>query len=154
MLASVRRGAMLLALALVVPNTASARALNDEPCADERYEACDTSRPAPSIGLTPDSPRAGGPATLMAYSPGRGISYAWDLDADGAFDDGIGASVASSFTAGDRRARVRATTRTAGSAMPRWPSACMPNNEPPTGELAYARSEPRVGQEIQVAGWG
>jgi hypothetical protein len=45
---------------------------------------------------------------LSAASPGRGVSFAWDLDGDGGFDDGAGARVVSAFPLGASVVRVRA----------------------------------------------
>src|SRR3954454_18982590 len=70
---------------------------------------CAARRPAPQISVAPDAPRAGAPLDLSAASWGRGLSCAWDLDDDGACDDGTGASAHPPFTAGSHRVRLRAT---------------------------------------------
>ncbi|HEY6886529.1 MAG TPA: PKD domain-containing protein, partial [Solirubrobacter sp.] len=70
---------------------------------------CDTRRPSPSMSVSPPAPHAGSPVVLNASSPGRGVSYAWDLDGDGAFDDAVGADVSRTFPAGTATVAVRAT---------------------------------------------
>ena len=50
-----------------------------------------TRRPSPSIRVQPAAPRAGTTVVLTATSPGSGLTHAWDLDGDGAFDDAAGA---------------------------------------------------------------
>ena len=69
---------------------------------------CDARRPAPSMVVRPASPRAGTPVVLSATSPGRGVTFAWDLDADGAFER-TGATVSTVFAAGPHPVAVRAT---------------------------------------------
>ena len=69
---------------------------------------CDGRRPDPAIALSAPAPRAGASVVLSAASPGRGVSFAWDLDGDGAFDDAAGASVVHAFAAGSSLVRVRA----------------------------------------------
>ena len=69
---------------------------------------CDARRPAPSMVVRPATPRAGTPVVLSATSPGRGVTFAWDLDADGAFER-TGATVSSVFAAGPHPVAVRAT---------------------------------------------
>src|SRR4029079_8751966 len=70
---------------------------------------CAARRPVPAIYASPSAPRAGAPVTLSADSPGRGLTYKWDLDHDGAFDDATGAGTPATFTAGNHRVRVQAT---------------------------------------------
>ena len=66
---------------------------------------CDARRPSPSIDAAPAAPHAGSPVVLSAASPGRGVTYAWDLDGDGAYDDGTGARIITTSAT----AAVRAT---------------------------------------------
>src|SRR5690349_8911948 len=100
MVCLLRLGVALVLAALAVPATAAAQGAGDDqyaslgclsPQADEPNGPCDARRPVPAVWLTPASPRAGAPVRLAASSPGRGVAFAWDLDEDGAFDDGTGA---------------------------------------------------------------
>ncbi|HEY6887480.1 MAG TPA: hypothetical protein VI300_06865, partial [Solirubrobacter sp.] len=100
------RVALLLAVCSVfaAPSVAaaSAGAGDDQyaplPCTSAALDVdgtggCDARRPVPEIRTTPAAPRAGGAVELFARSPGRGVTFAWDLDDDGAFDDGDGATL-------------------------------------------------------------
>src|SRR5204862_7952502 len=53
-----------------------------------------------TVQVAAPAPEAGGPytvtegasLTLAGSAPGTGVSFAWDLDDDGAFDDAVGAT--------------------------------------------------------------
>jgi hypothetical protein len=62
-----------------------------------------------SIRTTPSTPRVDRPVELTASSAGRRFTYDWDLDGDGTFGDGSGATVSRVFPAGPRTVSVRAT---------------------------------------------
>ena len=72
-----------------------------------------TGNQAPTAHFTvaPEFPRAGAPATFTANATdadGTIGSYAWDLDGDGAFDDGTGATAQTTYPAvGARTVRLR-----------------------------------------------
>lgn len=74
----------------------------------------------PVITATPAPPQPGAPYELRAAATdpeGTALTYAWDLDADGAYDDGTGESVSRVFPAtGDLVVRVRATDADGGAA--------------------------------------
>src|SRR4051794_35553452 len=74
---------------------------------------CDARRPAPQISVAPDAPRAGAPVELTASSWGRGLTYAWDLDDDGAFDDGTGTTRSPHSRPAAAACACRRPTRTA-----------------------------------------
>ena len=68
--------------------------------------------PVPSAISLPASPGAGQPVTLLSnsYDPdGYIASFAWDLDSDGAYDDGGGSSISTSFPAGRHAVGLRVT---------------------------------------------
>ena len=166
MLASVRRSALVaLVSLLVVPSVASAQR---EPgggyddyeslgCSSERIVVksgrCDSRRPAPEVFSTPSAPRAGAPVQLRAASAGRGLTFAWDLDDDGAFDDATGATVSRSFPAGNPRVRVRATDDDGRTGETTTTLHVHATNLAPTGALSFNRSNPRVGQPVTVSGY-
>jgi PKD repeat protein len=67
--------------------------------------------PAADFAVTPEFPRAGAPATFTASATdadGTIGSYAWDLDGDGAFDDGAAQTAQITYPAvGARSVRLR-----------------------------------------------
>lgn len=73
----------------------------------------------PAITAIPAAPRPGAQFALGAAATdpeGTALTYAWDLDGDGAFDDGTGATVDTTFPAtGDLVVRVRATDADGGA---------------------------------------
>jgi hypothetical protein len=104
--------ALLLAVVLV-PSPASAQDPEAPGCSSDliwvKNGRCDANRPVPDIAVTPELPRAGKPVKLTADSYGRGVTYAWDLDGDGAFDDANGGSATTTLGAGTHTVRARAT---------------------------------------------
>jgi hypothetical protein len=89
----------LTLLCLLVPASAAAQNL----------------RPDASFSFSPSDPRAGESVTFSSSScdpDGRLREQVWDLDGDGAFDDGRGKSVTRSYsTQGIRRVGLRVTDR-------------------------------------------
>lgn len=75
---------------------------------------------APAVTSLPASPAPGEALELRATATdpeGTDLTFAWDLDGDGAFDDATGAILATTFPiAGDLVARVRATDADGGTA--------------------------------------
>jgi hypothetical protein len=68
--------------------------------------------PVPSILTLPVAPAAGQQVTLLSnsYDPDGYIAkFAWDVDDDGAFDDGGGSSVSTSFGSGRHRIGLQVT---------------------------------------------
>jgi hypothetical protein len=71
---------------------------------------CRAARPLPLVWMSVTSPKAGKPVDLVAGSDGRGLTFAWDLDGDGVFDDATGDTVSGHrFAAGYRGVGVRVT---------------------------------------------
>jgi hypothetical protein len=113
--------AVLLALAAALPAVAPARE--------------DSARPSPSIRVQPAAPRAGTVVVLTATSPGEGLTHAWDLDGDGAFDDGAGARVTTTPAAGTRTVAVRSTDSSGVVGSERRTFAVHAANSRPSGRL-------------------
>jgi hypothetical protein len=127
---------------VAVPAWSSAR---DDVVCDSSVAAvgrCDARRPSPSIVAVPAAPHAGSPVVLTAASGGRGVTYAWDLDGDGAFDDGSGARLVRPFEAGARTVAVRATDEDGrvGSEVMTLPVHAA--NSPPGGRFRVAVPSP------------
>ena len=103
----------VLAAGLALPAAAPAQVDESAGCDSQtlffKNGLCDGHRPNPAIAVTPPLPRAGQPVTFTADSYGRGLTYAWDLDDDGAYDDATGPVVKPTLGAGSHRVRVRAT---------------------------------------------
>jgi hypothetical protein len=75
--------------------------------------------PVPSMVALPTAPAAGQQVTFLSnsYDPDGFIaSYAWDLDDDGAFDDGTGSSVSAVFGAGRHTVGLRVVDDSGDSA--------------------------------------
>jgi PKD repeat protein len=75
--------------------------------------------PVPSVVTLPAAPAPGQQVTFLSnsYDPDGFIAgYAWDIDNDGAFDDGTGASVSASFSAGRHTVGLRVTDDSGDSA--------------------------------------
>jgi len=110
---------------------------------------CDNARPVPVIGTLPTQPRAGGPLQLQAFSAGSGVTFAWDLDDDGAFDDAVGATVDRSL-ATDTRVRVRATDADGRTGTAVRPIDVHAGDRAPTAWLTTDVSHPRIGASFEV----
>jgi PKD repeat protein len=141
---------LVTSLALLVALLAAAPAVADDGCSSEQSPGsrCDVSRPQVSLAATPASPHAGAQVKLTATGSGRGITYAWDLDEDGEFDDATGAEVTHSFAVGAPRVGVRVTDwegRTAAEARTLEVHA---GDRPPSGSLMLGPPAPRVGGDV------
>jgi hypothetical protein len=103
-------GLFLTGLALLSA-TAGAQAVTS-PCETEaalNESLCRAGRPLASIRMSAASPHAGSLIDLDALGDGRRITFAWDLDGDGDYDDATGKTVTRAFTTGMRTVGVRAT---------------------------------------------
>ena len=76
---------------------------------DLRDGPCRTDRPLPSFWVSSTSPKAGRSVDFTAASAGRGVTFAWDFDGDGLYDDGTGKYPRQIFPAGAREIGVEAT---------------------------------------------
>src|SRR4051794_16595238 len=158
-----RRGVLsllVLGALFAVPSVASAQRggydYESFGCSSERVSVkngtCDASRPAPSISAMPTLPLAGGPVKLTADSPGRGLTYAWDLDDDGAFDDAVGAEATTTFaTAGSKRVRVRATDEDGRTGEATQTLQVHVTNLKPQAIAYVTPNSPRAGQPVAVS---
>jgi PKD repeat protein len=143
----------LVAALAAMPATARAGGCSSEQGADPGTR-CDVSRPQVAIAATPATPHAGGDVTLRANGSGRGLTYAWDLDDDGAFDDATGAQVTRSFTAGTPRVSVRVTDWEDRTAAETRTLNVHAGDRPPTGTLMFTTPSPRVGGDVDAIAQG
>ena len=91
---------------------------------------------------------------MTASSRGRGLTYAWDLDNDGAFDDATGQTVSHTFSAaGEAVVRVQATDEDGrvGGTLRRI--AVHAGNRAPSVAFSVPGTA-RTGQQILVSGFG
>src|SRR5689334_15768893 len=170
MLVVIRRVAALLVVLLgvcVLPSVASAQRgpgnggggydYEDFGCVSERILVkngrCDNRRPAPGILASPSLPRAGGPLKLSAVSDGRKLTFAWDLDNDGEFDDATGAEVSRTLAA-SQTVRLRAVDEDGRTGSTSKTIAVHANNLKPTGELYATPVLPKAGQDVAFSAYG
>src|SRR4051794_15836375 len=153
-----RRGAAFLVALCALIAVPAARADDSAGCSSLLVTVtngrCDARRPAPQITVAPDAPRAGAPLDLTATSWGRGLSYAWDLDDDGAFDDGTGATAHPTFTAGSHRVRVQATDEDGRTGQAAQTFTVHATNLRPGGSLEVTPTAPFAGQAVHVEASG
>jgi PKD domain len=89
-------------------------------------------------------PASGGaPLTVQldgTASTGRGLTYAWDLDGDGQFDDATGARPSASFPAGTYSVRVQVTDASGVAAVSAPLTVTAEVTQPPPGVASSAPS--------------
>jgi hypothetical protein len=88
--------------------------------------------PVASIRTVPVVPVEGEPVELIGSSPGRGISYSWDLDGDGTFGDAAGATVRKTLPVGTYTVGVRATDGSGRTSTETRSVTVASRNSPPT----------------------
>ncbi len=101
-----------------------------------------------------------GPAPLTVAFDGRGstdpnsdpLTYAWDLDADGAFDDATTAQTSRTYTTdGSVNVRLRVTDPSGASHVSPTTTITI-GNDPPVAVIDTATNDWRVGQLIEFTG--
>jgi PKD repeat protein len=123
---------------------------------DERgySDLCRAERPTVEIFSSVDSPRAGAVVPLEAYASGREVTFAWDLDDDGQFDDATGGTASRSFAAGTARVSVRATDEDGRTASETRTFEVHAGNRRPVVSVSAFPAAPSVGQQIDVSAYG
>ncbi|WP_028067287.1 PKD domain-containing protein [Solirubrobacter soli] len=109
---------------------ATAAAAVKSPC-DDDYWLCHADTPTAYIATDPPSPRANKDVELYAGGAGRGLSFAWDLDGDGAFDDGTADTLTYRFAAGTRNVGLQVTDQFGRTATERRTFLVDNVNRPP-----------------------
>ena len=111
-----------------------------------------TGNQGPEAGFTvsPEFPRAGAPATFTATAtdPDGVASYAWDLDGDGAFDDGAAETAQITFPAvGARTVRLRVRDNL-GLATTVTKQVTVVEAGKPVAFFSYAPEKPATASEV------
>jgi PKD repeat protein len=108
--------------------------------------------PLAAFSYSPASPNPREPVTLTSTStdpddPGTPPSVAWDLDNDGAFDDGTTPQVVKSFTSpGNRTVHLKVTDVDGGQDIESI--AIVVGNRPPTASFDFRPAAPLAGQLV------
>jgi hypothetical protein len=142
---------LALVAALVAAAPAPARAEN--PCTAET-SLCENARPMPEIDAAPATPRAGAAISLTAKSPGRGLTFAWDLDGDGAYDDATGSTASPVLAEGTPTVGVRATDDAGRAATLRQSIPVHAGNLAPSGAIEATPESAQPGEPVTVKATG
>ncbi|WP_270042571.1 hypothetical protein [Solirubrobacter ginsenosidimutans] len=113
-------------------------------------DLCRSERPLVSIQMSAASPRAGSIVKLTASSDGRRVTYAWDLDGDGTFDDAVGVKAEQIYTSGTRTVGVRATDAFGRTSAETRTFLVHDFNARPTVELDLGSGVATVGQSQTI----
>ncbi|HEY6892485.1 MAG TPA: PKD domain-containing protein, partial [Solirubrobacter sp.] len=117
-------------------------------------DACDASRPKPRVSAVPSAPRTGADFTLSVYSPGRGLTYAWDTDDDGLYDDGTTKELVQRFASpGTHLIRVRVTDEDGRQGLAEGRIAVHAGNRAPAAELDVWPTAPAVGTKVTIGAY-
>jgi hypothetical protein len=115
---------------------------------------CRTDRPVPSFWMSSASPKAGRTVDLSATSRGRGVTFAWDFDGDGAYDDATGPYPRQSFAAGPRTIGVEATDQFGRTGTERRTILVHTIEVAPTASIDVGKGRVTVGGTLDVTAEG
>jgi hypothetical protein len=102
---------------------------------------------AADFTIAPEDVQVGGTVTLTALA--GGLKYAWDLDDDGAFDDGTTRTVTRAVTsAAPQRVSLRITAPDASKSVAT--RAITPGNRAPSADFDVAPAQPLAGQPVRL----
>jgi PKD domain/Bacterial Ig-like domain len=97
--------------------------------------------------ITPEDFQVGATVTLTALT--AGVSYAWDLDDDGAFDDGTARTVTRAVTSAASRRVLLQVTAPDGTTSTATRSI-MPGNRAPNADFDVSPGSPIAGQPVRL----
>ena len=109
--------------------------------------------PDAAFSFTPANPDVGDPVSFNAAATTDDLAlansaYAWDLDNDGAFDDAVGQTAATTFAAsGGRLVRLQVTD-SGGSSDVATQTVTVAANPAPTATFTFTPARPNVSQTI------
>jgi PKD repeat protein len=106
--------------------------------------------PTASFDVAPEAPISGQTVVFTSTSndpDGQALTYAWDTNDDGAFDDGTGSSASRSFpTPGSQTVRLRVTDSSGASDT--FSFTFTVANRPPTANFTYSPATPLTAQPV------
>jgi PKD repeat protein len=109
-------------------------------------------RPVAAFGFAPASPSAGEKVTFTAEAQPSAREWAWDFDADGAYDDASGATAATTFpNPGTYPVGLRVTDQRGGTATAKRDVTVIappPPGPPPPAPFAISDQTPPVGKPV------
>jgi PKD repeat protein len=107
--------------------------------------------PTASFTMSPTTAGLGSPVTFVSTSTdpdGNIASVAWDLDGDGAFDDGATGVMGSTYlTAGPRPISLQVTDDRGATAIATQVLTVLPD-QPPVAAFSFSPSAPRAGDSV------
>jgi PKD repeat protein len=106
--------------------------------------------PVAAFGFSPSSPKSADEIALTSLSTdpdGSIASYAWDLDDDGQFDDGTGATAITSFaTPGQHNVRLQVSDDNGATDVATVPIDVA--NRPPTAAFTFSPQSPKTLEQV------
>jgi large repetitive protein len=109
--------------------------------------------PDAAFSFTPTNPDVGDPVSFNAAATTddlalAGSAYAWDLNNDGAFDDAVGQTAATTFTVSGGRVVRLQVTDSGGSTDVATQTVSVAANPAPTAAFTFTPARPNVSQTI------
>jgi PKD domain len=105
--------------------------------------------PVASFSVSPAAPLTGETVTFTSTSSGSDTSLAWDLDADGEFDDGSGTTAQRSFaTPGRNLVSLRVTGSGGAAEQSQWVEV---QNRAPVAAITFSPSAPLANDVVTFA---
>ena len=105
--------------------------------------------PVAAFTVSPGAPVTGQPVTFTSASAGGVTTLDWDLDADGQFNDGHGATAQRAYaTPGRYLVSLRASGPAGTATQSQW---VLIGNRPPFASFTYTPDPPAAGQVVSFA---
>jgi hypothetical protein len=147
-----RPGRRALLAALVAAGTLAAPAGAQEPDDPPRETAADRPPVVTGLTATPERPRAGDTVTLTATAQdpdGDALTYAWELDGDGRFDDSAGPVAQRVYAAtGSRLVRVAVRDGRGRAVVARAVLTIGRRNQAPVAQVSASQTAPTAGDTV------
>ena len=108
-----------------------------------------TGAPVASFSIAPDAPLSADIVTFASTSSGSITSQAWDLDADGQFDDGTGVTASRAYAAPGRYVVSLQVSGPFGTAS--QSQVVEVGNRPPLAAFSFTPAAPLTGDSVMFA---